>query len=53
MHPSDYAELPELRCLYRGTLAGLRVGTYTVSADLQVGGAIAFNLRVTDSKRCV
>ena len=23
MHPSDYAELPELRCLYRGTLAGL------------------------------
>lgn len=22
MHPSDYAELPELRCLYRGTLAG-------------------------------
>ena len=23
MHPSDYAELPELRCLYRGTLADL------------------------------
>ena len=23
MHPSDYAELPELHCLYRGTLAGL------------------------------
>ena len=23
MHPSDYAKLPELRCLYRGTLAGL------------------------------
>ena len=23
MHPSDYANLPELRCLYRGTLAGL------------------------------
>ena len=23
MHPSDYAELPELRCLYHGTLAGL------------------------------
>ena len=23
MHPSDYTELPELRCLYRGTLAGL------------------------------
>ena len=35
--------------LRRGTLAGLRAGTYTVSADLQAGGAIAFNLRVTDS----
>lgn len=23
MHPSDYAELPQLRCLYRGTLADL------------------------------
>ena len=23
MHPSDYAKLPELRCLYRGTLADL------------------------------
>ncbi len=23
MRPNDYAELPELRCLYRGTLAGL------------------------------
>lgn len=35
--------------LRRGTLASLRAGTYTVSADLQAGGSVAFNLKVTDS----
>lgn len=35
--------------LHRGELAALRAGTYTVSVDLQTGGAAAFNLKVTDS----
>lgn len=35
--------------LRRGVLAQLRVGTYTVSADLRNGGSSTFNLVVTDS----